>query len=104
MLSLYAHEFEAANAKENTPISSIPNDDLETLNRMNNLISVLGNLSMFYTYNTNWGNKNLPGYSKIEPKGIDETTKSRQATKNVLATAGTYTFHLSMPYTHEVNI
>ena len=58
---------------------------------------------MFYTYNTNWDNKNLPGYSKIDSKLLDEPIKSR-STKNALGTIEAHTFHLSMPYTNEVMI
>ena len=91
-------------SEENSLFSSILLEDKENVNKMNNLIKILGHLSMFYTYNTNWDNKNLPGYSKIDSKLIDEPVKRRSPTKNALGIYGAHTFHLSMPYTNEVKI
>ena len=91
-------------SEENSLLSSILLEDKENVNKMNNLIKILGHLSMFYTYNTNWDNKNLPGYSKIDSKLIDEPIKRRSPTKNALGIYEAHTFHLSMPYTNEVNI
>ena len=91
-------------SEENSLLSSNLLEDKENVNKMNNLIKILGHLSMFYTYNTNWDNKNLPGYSKIDSKLIDEPIKRRSPTKNALGIYESHTFHLSMPYTNEVKI
>ena len=106
MLSFYTYELVAPSSKdlEGLTIPSVIYEDVETLNKMNELISVLGNLSMFYTYNTNWGYKNLPGYSKPNSKVVSEKLKTGPLQEKALGTTGTYVFHLSMPYTLEVNI
>ena len=91
-------------SEDNSLLSAILLEDKENVNKMNNLIKILGHLSVFYTYNTNWDNKNLPGYSKIDSKLLDEPIKSRSPTKKALGTIEAHTFHLSMPYTNEVKI
>ena len=102
MLSFFSYELLAPPSKENDPISSLLYENNETLKKINNLISVLGNLSMFYTYNTNWANNSIPGYCQNESDVVVDTVKNPSQHKNALVSAGTYTFHLSMPYTHEV--
>ena len=89
-------------SEDNSVLSSILLEDKENVNKINDLIKILGHLSMFYTYNTNWDNKNLPGYSKIDSKLLDEPIKSRSPTKYTLGRIEAHTFHLSMPYTNEV--
>ena len=91
-------------SEDNSVLSSILLEDKENVNKMNDLIKILCHLSMFYTYNTNWDNKNLPGYSKIDSKLLDEPIKSRSPTKYTLGRIEAHTFHLSMPYTNEVKI
>ena len=102
MLSFFSYELISPPSKENDPISSLLYENNETLKKINNLISVLGNLSMFYTYNTNWANNSIPGYCQNESDVVVDTLKNQSQHKNALVSAGTYTFHLSMPYTHEV--
>ena len=103
MLNFYTYEFVAPDSKENTTIPSAMYEDTKTLNKMNELKGVLGKLSMFYAYNTNWGNRNPSDYSKTDSKVVSKTFKTGLPQKNALEKTGTYVFHLSMPYTMEVN-
>ena len=95
MLSFYTYELVTPSSKdlEGLTIPSVIYEDVETLNKMTELISVLGNLSMFYTYNTNWGYKNLPGYSKPNSKVVSEKLKTGPPQEKALGTTGTYVFH-----------
>ena len=70
---------------------------LLTSNKMKELLC---SLSLFYAYNTNWGNRNLPGKAILGLEGISAPKKTEKlnVTRN-----GKYVFHLSMPYTIEVS-
>lgn len=89
-------------SKEN--ISSLNNNingELQSMEQINRIISVLGDLSMFYAYNTNWGEHNI-SKNKLEYKELVSTGKSRQSKPSVSGNCR-WVFHLSMPYTQEVN-
>ena len=75
-------------------------EDTELLEKIRKMITLLGNISMFYAYNTNWGDKNSGRNGKHSLKTLEGTTKSSLLKPN---TMGKYVFHLSMPYTQEVS-
>ena len=56
---------------------------------------------MFYAYNVNWGDSHLPGKETMEFRDTEETTEKMLLSNP--SKSATYFFHLSMPYTQEVN-
>ena len=85
---------------ENITPSNRSNEGNEMLEDINKMIALLCSLSLFYAYNTNWGNRNLPGKAILGLEGISAPKKTEKlnVTRN-----GRYVFHLSMPYTNEVS-
>ena len=84
---------------ENITPTNQSNEGNEMLEEINKMIELLCSLSLFYAYNTNWGNRNLPGKAILGLEGISAPKKTEKlnVTRN-----GKYVFHLSMPYTIEV--
>ena len=87
-------------SRENINPSDKVEPENESLDEINKMIGLLGNLSMFYAYNANWGNQNFPALSKNYIKLFGETTKNGSLKPQPI---GQYIFHLTMPYTLEVN-
>ena len=99
MLIFYKNEVDPG-LKENLPLSTNIYEDTECVEEMEKMIVLLGNLSMFYAYNTNWGCKNLPESTSLELHKFSTTKKQYEPLKS--SATERYVFHLSMPYTQEV--
>ena len=99
MLSFYKNEL-LPGSKENLPLLTNIYEDTECVEEMEKIIVLLGNLSMFYAYNANWGCKNLPRSTSLDRLEFS-TAKKKYEPLKTSATEG-YVFHLSMPYTQEV--
>ena len=98
MISFYKHEL-FPGSKENIPSSMNIYEDTELLEKISKMIKLLGNISMFYAYNTNWGGKNVRGNAKLALESFEGTTKGSSLKPPAI---WKYVFHLSMPYTQEV--